>query len=202
MFVRTIALPLMCLVLLALNLTVQGQDNNEPTGNPLTEITDDDNILLEINGDNDALRSELSSEDINRVTLRQMGQQNEADIKQFSSRKGSPNLVIVDQHGTKNLTDIDQSGANNAIALTQNGNGNYYRADMEGELLINSIIQEGNKNIVEQFLRGTDMNYAIIQQGNGHEITQIENGTGTGYKVIQKGESMKIQIEQSHVFLK
>ena len=180
------------------------QETGNENENPLEslELTEEESILIEITAENEKLKKELDELDLNKVTLRQMGERNNADITQTSEPYTNPNLIRVEQNGSENNAVVIQEGSQNALDLEQSGKGNQYRGEFEGELLINTIVQKGNQNILEQYLSGSTMNFFISQQGSGHELIQKESGDGIGYKVMQKGQGMKIQIEQGHAIVK
>ena len=187
---------LYCCMLLAISFSAVGQEEKY--------VSNNGNILSDITWENQYLKRNLTSMDnvdLNLLTLRQMGLQNQATINQISE-SSDPNLMFLMQQGEQNFVDIQQTGGNNALKLVQKGKMNSFSADYEGEYLINSISQEGELNVIEQTLQGKDMNFSIIQKGVGHELIQTENGFGVGYKVTQTGKDMKISIDQGHVMVK
>lgn len=197
---------LYCSILIISCFSTLGQNGPGSKVSPLSygNILSDEMIISEINNENKNLKRALSwldVVDLNLVTLRQMGQQNQATINQISD-VNNPNMVLVNQNGNNNKSDIDQTGNHNVLNLNQKGNMNSFSGSYEGEYLINSIEQRGNQNLIEQHLQGSNMDFSIIQHGNGHEVIQTENGSGIGYKVTQTGQAMKVSIDQGHVMIK
>lgn len=195
---------LLCSLLIFSSLFVFGQE--DPKGTPLNyqDIGKDEGIISKIDGENQQLKAYLKwmdVTDLNLVTLRQMGQQNQASVQQIRDSQ-NPNLVWLHQDGNQNTADVTQKGHNNAVYLRQEGSHNSFAADYEGKYLINNIVQQGQNNTIEQSLQGSDMDFSIHQQGSGHELIQSEKGMGVGYKVTQKGTDMRIRIEQGHVMVK
>ena len=168
----------------------------EPLELPL--VSSEMGTITEISLENQGLKDDLNVLDLNTVTLRQMGQQNQATVMQFSN-SSNPSLVTVDQDGDMNSSYLLQAGQNNAAEITQDGDLNSYFGIHYGDGLVSSILQDGNENVIRQFLYGNDMDFQIIQEGNGHEVNQIQNGSGVGYKVTQTGNDMKVTIIQDHV---
>jgi len=154
--------------------------------------------ITEITIENQGLKDDLNVLDLNTVTLRQMGQQNQATVMQFSNGS-NPNLVAIDQDGYRNSSYLLQVGKNNAAEVIQEGDMNSYFGVHFGDGLVSSVLQDGNENVIRQFLYGNDMDFQIIQEGSGHEVNQIQNGSGVGYKVYQTGNDMKVTIIQDHV---
>jgi hypothetical protein len=197
---------LFCILLIAFSLSMHGQEEQGSKAYPLnySDISNNEIVISEITTENQDLKRNLAWMDIvdlNLITLRQMGQQNQATIQQISQTK-NPNLVMVSQNGNQNISDIHQSGSRNALKLIQEGEMNSFSATYEGTYLINSIEQNGHLNVIEQTLTGSDMDFSIIQRGNGHEVIQLESGQGIGYSVTQSGRDMKVSIEQGHVMIK
>ena len=203
MFAKKIRV-LYCSLLFVITLSVNAQESPGSMGQQQDFSDINEFILTEIKGETQYLKSTLNWMDIadlNMLTLRQMGQQNQATINQFSE-SGNPNLTLVLQKGEQNFTHITQSKGNNALDLVQKGKRNSFSADYDGEYLFNTIVQDGKSNVIEQTLRGSDLNFSIYQKGTGHELIQTESEPGTGYKVIQTGKDMKIKIDQGHVMRK
>ncbi len=205
MFAKKITI-LYCSLLIAFSLSAFGQESQGDKGNPLNynNISKSEIVISEITNENEDLKRNLAWMDIvdlNLVTLRQMGHQNQATIDQIS-KSNNPNLVMVSQNGNQNISEIHQSGGNNALKLIQKGNLNSFSGTYNGDFLINSIEQRGHLNVIEQTLKGSDMDFSIIQKGTGHEVIQLENGMGIGYSVTQTGSNMKVSIEQGHVMIK
>ena len=180
-----------CIFLLLSNVAF-GQSSDPP----ITSDPDIDVIKLE---DNQGLREQLDINDLNRITLQQIGRQNQATIMQLSGNK-DPNLIDIRQVGEHNKSVLIQAGKHNATDIDQIGNKNSYLGIHTGEDIINTVIQAGDKNVVRQFLIGHDMDFHIYQDGDGHELNQFQGGGGIGYKVTQKGsEGMNITIIQDYV---
>lgn len=154
--------------------------------------------ITEITIENQGLKDNLNTLDLNTVTLRQMGQENQATIMQFSN-SSDPNLVAIDQNGHLNSANLLQSGRGNAAEITQIGDMNSFDGIHFGDGIVSSVMQDGNENVVRQFLYGNDMDFQIIQDGNRNVVNQIQTGSGIGYKVTQTGDDMKVTVIQDHV---
>jgi hypothetical protein len=148
--------------------------------------------------ENQGLKDDLNILDLNTVTLRQMGQLNQATILQFSGQT-DPSMVLVNQDGNQNKTTLVQAGQRNATDISQVGDLNRFYGVHTGEDLVSSINQTGSENTIFQYLNGSNMDFQIIQNGTGHEVIQIENGNGKAYKVTQTGSDMKVTIIQDYV---
>ena len=181
-----------CCSFLLLSTVVLGQSSDPP-------IPSDPDIVVIDTDVNKGLREQLDMNDINRITLQQIGRQNRATVMQLSGNK-DPNLVDISQVGEHNKSVLIQAGQHNATDIDQVGDRNFYLGIHAGEDIINTVIQAGDKNVVRQFLIGHDMDFHIYQEGDGHELNQITGGEGIGYKVTQKGsEGMNITIIQDYV---
>ena len=189
--VKVILLSFCCLFLMISN-AVLGQSFDPP-------ITSDPNIdVIELD-ENKGLREQLDMNDLNRITLQQMGKQNRATVLQLSGAN-DPNLINIFQDGTGNRSVLVQAGQRNATDINQVGVGNTFLGIHAGEDIINTVIQTGEDNMVRQFLMGSDIDFHIYQDGEGHELNQIQVGSGIGYKVTQTGdEGMNITIIQDYV---
>ena len=189
--VKVALLSLFCLLLMMSNVAF-GQSSD-----PL--ITSDPNIEVIELDENKALREQLDVNDLNKITLQQMGKQNRATVLQLSGAD-DPNLVNIYQEGKGNRSVLVQAGQRNATDINQVGVGNTFLGIHAGEDIINTVIQKGEDNMVRQFLIGHDMDFHIYQDGEGHELNQIQVGKGIGYKVTQTGEEgMNITIIQDYV---
>jgi hypothetical protein len=192
--VRTVKVTLLsfCCLFLMISNVAFGQSSDPP-------ITSDPNIdVIELD-ENKALREQLDMNDLNRITLQQMGKQNRATVLQLSGAD-NPNLVNIYQDGMGNHSMLVQAGKRNATDISQVGVGNTFLGIHAGEDIINTVIQTGEDNMVRQFLMGNDMDFHIYQDGEGHELNQIQVGNGIGYKVTQTGEKgMNITIIQDYV---
>jgi hypothetical protein len=145
------------------------------------------------------LKRELDQSDLNRITLEQMGNLNQAFINQTSQY--DPNLAHVYQDGTQNIFQLNQTGNNNAMDIIQQGNENMFLGTHHGDHILNKVIQQGNGNYIEQSLDADMLNFQINQFGNGHELIQTETRDGIGYKVTQEGPTgMKITIQQGNIY--
>jgi len=152
-----------------------------------------------IGTENTTLKSNLSTLDLNTVTLQQMGNLNQATIIQISGQS-DPNLVNVFQNGDLNNTVVMQAGQRNAVDVQQLGNSNHVVGIYGGEDLISSIYQQGDENLVVQSLDGSNMDFHISQLGHRNEVYQQESGdAGKGYSVLQNGSDMKVIISQEYV---
>jgi hypothetical protein len=205
MFVKS--LPVWCCTFfLAISLSTMGQESQGNTGDKRndSDLSRTEVTLTEFDKGNQVLPGNmagLENVDLNMLTLRQMGQQNQATINHLSESL-DPNRMMIMQVGNLNYSVIQQIGGNNALRLIQSGKLNSFSADYEGEFLKNTVIQSGELNVIEQTLQGSDMNFSIMQLGSGHELIQTEDGHGIGYKVTQTGKDMKIIINQGHVMTK
>lgn len=186
---KGILIPFCCLLLM-ISFVASGQssDPSIPSDPSIYQILDE----------NLGLKNELDMNDINRITLRQMGQENRATVMQLTGQEG-PNLVHINQEGLQNHTLLLQTGQGNATDIDQVGQRNRYLGIHAGEDIINTVIQNGNENVVRQFLVGHDMDFYVEQNGDGFELNQIQAGEGIGYKVIQTGKDMNITIIQDYV---
>ncbi len=145
------------------------------------------------------MKKELEKSDLNTITLQQMGNMNDAFIKQFS--EGDPNLVKVNQDGNNNFIEFTQTGSANATDITQIKSGNTYLGRHSGNHIINTVVQNGYNNYIEQQLEADFLDFKIEQFGNNHELYQKESRGGIGYKVTQTGtEGMKISISQGNIY--
>ena len=157
--------------------------------------------IRKIDEENEILKQKLDKYDLNRITLQQMGDMNDASILQFSDN--DPNLAIVQQKGKNNHLKLTQKGNNNAVDISQNGIDNLYSGYHFGDDIIINVIQKGKGNSIIQELEGDHMDFQIEQKGNYNDVTQLYGDTpAAGYKVIQKGDNMSITIEQDQVFRK
>jgi hypothetical protein len=192
--VRTVKVALLsfCCLFLMISNVAFGQSFDPP-------ITSDPNIDVIEMDENKALREQLNMNDLNRITLQQMGRENRATVLQLSGAD-EPNLVHIYQDGIGNRSVLVQAGQRNATDISQVGVGNAFLGIHTGEDIINTVIQTGEDNMVRQFLMGNDMDFHIYQDGEGHELNQIQVGNGIGYKVTQTGEEgMNITIIQDYV---
>ncbi len=157
--------------------------------------------IRKISEANKSLKEELEKVDLNRITLQQMGDMNDAFILQFSD--GDPNLAIVRQESDRNSVTLTQDGSGNASDIRQSGLDNIYSGYHSGKDIITKVIQKGNSNYIEQELLGNHMDFQIKQNGNNNEVTQqYGSDPEAGYKVIQKGNNMSIIIRQDQIFKK
>ncbi len=186
----------LCCLQMMVSWTVFGQDS-KPLEIPYHSDEEGDIDELKLNV-NKALIDELNTIDLNRVTLQQMGQQNEADIIQLSGDINS-NLAIVHQKGFQNQSKLLQEGTKNATDILQSGERNYYSGYHSGNHLINRVIQRGDDNFIEQRLLDNNMNFQLSQYGNNNEILQLHDESVIGYTVTQRGNNMQITIFQNQI---
>lgn len=185
----------LCCLLFMFTWTAFGQDSEPLVVPSETEVGDFELVSAKIQ----SLKDELDLNDLNRITLKQEGNMNEAFIQQFS--KNDPNLANVHQKGNANFSDLYQQGNGNATDIYQEGYGNSYFGEHVGNDIINIVVQTGDANIIDQDLRANDLDFQINQFGNGHELYQTETRGGIGYKVTQHGpEGMKIKINQGNIY--
>jgi hypothetical protein len=157
--------------------------------------------IRKVDEGNKDLKQELDKYDLNRITLQQMGNLNNAFIRQFSDN--DPNLAIVHQKGNDNSLDLTQKGSSNASDIKQDGFNNLYSGYHFGDDIIINVIQKGKGNSILQELEGDNMDFQIEQKGNYNGVTQLYGDTpSAGYKVIQKGDNMSIIIKQDQIFRK
>ena len=184
-----------CCLLLMVTLTAFGQDP-EQLDIPMFTEAGDFNL---IGGENQPLKDELDMSDLNRITLQQMGDMNQAFIMQYS--KHDPNLAKVLQDGDKNFSKLVQKGNNNATDIYQTGYGNFFSGIHKGDNILNTIIQDGNGNSIEQYLNADLLDFKIEQFGDGNELFQYHGDSrdGIGYKVTQVG-GMSITIKQDNIY--
>jgi len=157
--------------------------------------------IRKIDEGNKALKQELDKVDLNRITLQQMGNMNDAFILQFTD--SDPNLAIVQQKGDENSLKLTQKGSSNAADISQDGFNNLYSGYHSGVDIITKVSQKGKGNSIVQELEGNHMDFQIKQDGNYNDVTQLyEDTPGVGYKVIQKGDNMSIIIKQDQIFRK
>ncbi len=157
--------------------------------------------IRQIDEENEILKQELDKYDLNRITLQQMGNMNDAFILQFSDN--DPNLAIVQQKGNENHLKLTQKGNYNAVDIRQDGIDNLYSGYHFGDDIIINVIQKGKGNSIVQELEGDHMDFQINQKGNYNDVTQLYGDTpAAGYKVIQKGDNMSITIKQDQIFRK
>jgi len=189
---------LVCSLLLMVSVNAFGQDPEIEIPSDYSEM----GKIRQILDANKTLKEELGMSDLNRITLQQMGNTNDALILQFSNDE--PSLVKVRQIGNTNVLRLTQTGKNNASDISQRGVENQFTGYHSGEDIINKVIQKGYGNIIEQQLIGDHMDFQIKQDGNYNEVSQIyEDFPGpVGYKVIQKGDHMNIIIKQNQISTK
>jgi hypothetical protein len=156
--------------------------------------------FLPVESWNQPLKDELDLQDLNRISLQQIGDMNQSYIQQVS--EGQPyNLAKVYQQGEENLSTLYQDGQNNAADISQVGNRNTFSGIHIGDDILSTVIQLGNENLIEQDLRASELDFVIEQYGNGHELFQTETRNGIGYKVTQTGPSgMSITIMQDNIY--
>jgi hypothetical protein len=149
---------------------------------------------------NQPLKDELDLKNLNRITLQQEGNMNQAYIRQLTEGDVN-NLAKVYQEGEENLIKLYQKGQQNATDIQQVGYGNTYSGIHVGDNILNTVIQSGTGNMIFQELRASDLDFVIEQSGDGHELIQKETLDGIGYKVTQSGpEGMHIIIMQDNIY--
>ncbi len=156
--------------------------------------------FLPVESWNQSLKDQLDRNDLNRISLQQLGELNESYIRQVA--EGDPNnLAKVYQRGEENLSILVQTGQNNASDITQVGYRNTFSGIHIGDDILTTVIQLGNGNFIEQDLRASELDFVIHQYGNGHEVFQTETRNGIGYKVTQTGTTgMRITIMQDNIY--
>ncbi len=127
----------------------------------------------------------------------QQGAYNEASAMQRGSTASLSNLVMIEQAGVANMSQISQQGSGLRTTVQQRGTGNMAASDLRGDNLESLIQQTGDDNLVLQQVQGQDQRYVIQQEGVGNELRQIETSATTrGYEVYQRGNGIRMTIVQ------
>lgn len=129
---------------------------------------------------NVAATTEASTDDRNRVTIRQEGDGHRATITQHGHGNalrvfvtGGDNIFTARQEGSGNLVEFDLDGAGNSVSLEQIGDGLRYvdEFDFGRDGLGGSITQQGS-------------NLSLVQEGVWYRDFKIEQtGIGSGTPV-------------------
>ncbi|WP_105168954.1 curlin subunit CsgB [Pseudoalteromonas sp. T1lg23B] len=88
-----------------------------------------------------------------QATIKQNGTLNKATINQIGD---DINLVSLVQLGSNNLADITQAGANNSVNLVQYGDNNFTSIVQQGDANIVNLTQLGEQSLLIHQL-GSDM---------------------------------------------
>ncbi|OHU94213.1 hypothetical protein BIW53_16700 [Pseudoalteromonas byunsanensis] len=88
-----------------------------------------------------------------QATIKQNGTLNKATINQIGD---DINLVSLVQLGSNNLADITQAGANNSVNLIQYGDNNFTSIVQQGDANIVNLTQLGEQSLLIHQL-GSDM---------------------------------------------
>ena len=148
-----------CLVLMP--AAVWGQDPSIPSDPDITVIVDE----------NKTLKQELDMNDLNRITLLQMGQSNRATIQQLSGNY-DPNLAKISQVGDENIAFLLQAGQHNASEIDQFGEGNMFLGIHTGENIINTVHQTGKGH---GFLYCTEWQWPHIEPIAGRRRNRLQS---------------------------
>jgi minor curlin subunit len=132
-----------------------------------------------------------------QAIIMQHGAANEATATQRYGAGGPSNLVMIEQAGAANITQVSQQGNGLRTTVQQRGTGNVAESELRGENLESLIQQNGEDNLVQQQVQGNDQRYVIQQDGVGNELRQVEtSSTNRGYEVHQRGNGIRMTIVQ------
>lgn len=139
----------------------------------------------------------ISASAQDQAIILQHGAANEAGATQRYGAGGPFNLVMIEQAGAANITQVSQQGNGLRTTVQQRGTGNVAESELRGENLESLIQQNGEDNLVQQQVQGNDQRYVIQQEGVGNELRQVEtSSTNRGYEVHQRGNGIRMTIVQ------
>jgi hypothetical protein len=139
----------------------------------------EEEILLNVQ----AIEMHADQESMNSAVIQQVGENSEAQVIQDHIGT-QPNIIFMQQQGSRNYGYINQNGSGHQTGLSQNGNQNEANLWSLGEGVITSVLQNGNENIINSYISQegiTSRTAVLIQEGNRNRIdlSLIGNGFDT-----------------------